>query len=107
MLEFIYYLIGINVLTFLIYGIDKWKARRGKWRIPEDTLIRGVFVVFSVFAANAICMDAVHQIAMAVEELDGADAVPAIPEPVMAFGAVRGFIVHQQHVLFLAGDIGD
>lgn len=39
MLEFIYYLIGINVLTFLIYGIDKWKARRGKWRIPEDPLI--------------------------------------------------------------------
>ena len=33
------YLLGINVLTFLIYAIDKWKARRGKWRIPEDTLI--------------------------------------------------------------------
>lgn len=33
------YLIGINVLTFLIYGADKWKARRGKWRIPEETLI--------------------------------------------------------------------
>ena len=33
------YLIGINILTFLIYAIDKWKARRGKWRIPEDTLI--------------------------------------------------------------------
>ena len=37
--EFVIYLIGINVLTFLIYGIDKWKARRGKWRIPEDPLI--------------------------------------------------------------------
>ena len=35
----VYYLIGINVLTLLIYGIDKKKARRGKWRIPEDTLI--------------------------------------------------------------------
>lgn len=33
------YLIGINVLTFLIYGADKWKARKNKWRIPEDTLI--------------------------------------------------------------------
>ena len=39
MREFIYYFIGINVLTFLLYGIDKWKAQRGKWRIPEDTLI--------------------------------------------------------------------
>jgi uncharacterized membrane protein YsdA (DUF1294 family) len=34
-----YYLIGINVLTFLLYGIDKWKAQKGKWRIPEETLI--------------------------------------------------------------------
>ena len=37
--DLVIYLVGINVLTFLIYGIDKWKARRGKWRIPEDTLI--------------------------------------------------------------------
>ena len=36
---FAIYLIGINVLTFLIYGADKWKAQRDKWRIPEDTLI--------------------------------------------------------------------
>ena len=35
----IYYLIGINILTFLLYGIDKWKAQKDKWRIPEDTLI--------------------------------------------------------------------
>lgn len=35
----IWYLIGINVLTFLLYGIDKWRAQRDRWRIPEDTLI--------------------------------------------------------------------
>ena len=34
-----YYLIGINLLTFLIYGIDKWKAKKDKWRIPEATLL--------------------------------------------------------------------
>ena len=33
------YLVFINILTFLLYGIDKWKARRRKWRIPEETLI--------------------------------------------------------------------
>ena len=33
------YLIIINSLTFLIFGIDKWKAQSGKWRIPEATLI--------------------------------------------------------------------
>ena len=30
MRDLVIYLIGINVLTFLIYGIDKWKARKGK-----------------------------------------------------------------------------
>lgn len=34
-----YYLLGINLLTFLVYGLDKRKARRGKWRIPEATLL--------------------------------------------------------------------
>lgn len=29
----------INVITFLIYGIDKWKAKKEKWRIPESTLL--------------------------------------------------------------------
>ena len=37
--ELTIYFVFINVLTFLLYGIDKWKARRGKWRIPEETLI--------------------------------------------------------------------
>lgn len=35
----IIYLIVINILTFLIYGMDKWKAKKGWWRISEDTLI--------------------------------------------------------------------
>ena len=33
------YLIAINVVTFFMYGIDKWKAKRSKWRIPETTLL--------------------------------------------------------------------
>ena len=28
-----------NLLIFLIYGIDKSKARRGTWRIPEKILL--------------------------------------------------------------------
>ena len=35
----IYYLLGINLLTFFVYGIDKWKAKRDKWRVPEATLL--------------------------------------------------------------------
>ncbi len=37
--EIFYYLIGINVLTFLVYGIDKLKAKTNRWRIPEATLM--------------------------------------------------------------------
>lgn len=33
------YLAVINIVTFFIYGIDKWKAKRAKWRIPESTLL--------------------------------------------------------------------
>jgi uncharacterized membrane protein YsdA (DUF1294 family) len=35
----IYLLIGINVLTFFVYGIDKWRAKQGRWRISEATLL--------------------------------------------------------------------
>lgn len=37
--EFLFCIIGINIITFLIYGIDKMKAKKGKWRIPEATLL--------------------------------------------------------------------
>ena len=36
---FLIYLLFINVITFFTYGIDKWKAKRSKWRIPESTLL--------------------------------------------------------------------
>lgn len=33
------YLVIINVITFLLYGTDKWKAKRSRWRIPESALL--------------------------------------------------------------------
>ena len=35
----LYYLIVITIVTFLVYGIDKWKAKQGSWRISEATLL--------------------------------------------------------------------
>lgn len=32
------YLIGINLLGFIVMGVDKQKAKRQAWRIPEATL---------------------------------------------------------------------
>ena len=34
----IYYLV-INAAAFIMYGLDKRKAIRGEWRIPEKTLL--------------------------------------------------------------------
>lgn len=32
------WLIAINLVTFAVYGADKRRARRGAWRVPENTL---------------------------------------------------------------------
>ena len=32
-------LVVLNVVSFALFGIDKWKAGRGAWRISESTLI--------------------------------------------------------------------
>lgn len=33
------YLVIINVVTFLTFGLDKLKAKADAWRIPEKTLL--------------------------------------------------------------------
>lgn len=32
-------LLLINIVAFAAYGIDKRKAKKGKWRTPESTLL--------------------------------------------------------------------
>jgi uncharacterized membrane protein YsdA (DUF1294 family) len=32
-------LLVLNAITFFVYGIDKWKAKKGEWRISEATLL--------------------------------------------------------------------
>lgn len=34
----ILYFVTMNAIGFGIMGIDKWKAKKGYWRIPESTL---------------------------------------------------------------------
>ena len=33
------YLLAVNIATFFLYGIDKYKAKKGRWRISEATLL--------------------------------------------------------------------
>lgn len=47
----IYYLLIINIVTFIIYGIDKYRSIKHKYRVSENTLIilailGGVFGAF-------------------------------------------------------------
>ncbi len=41
-METIYWLISyvlmINIIAFVMMGVDKWKAKKRAWRIPEATL---------------------------------------------------------------------
>ena len=39
-----YYFTGINVITFLAFGWDKYCAKRGMWRMPEKTLLGLVMI---------------------------------------------------------------
>lgn len=34
-----YYLLAINAVAFIMYGIDKYKAKKAKFRISEATLL--------------------------------------------------------------------
>ncbi len=37
--EILVLLLALNVVTFFVYGIDKLKAKKSKWRISEATLL--------------------------------------------------------------------
>lgn len=35
----IVYVAAVNVVAFVVYGVDKYKAQMAKWRIRESTLL--------------------------------------------------------------------
>ncbi len=51
---FWYYLLAVNMLAFFLYGIDKRKAVKDQWRIPEATLLGVAFVGGSIGAWTAM-----------------------------------------------------
>ena len=46
----IIYLLLINVIAFAMYGIDKRKAMKDQWRIPEKTLLLAALIGGSIGA---------------------------------------------------------
>lgn len=55
---FIIYLIVINIISFAAMGIDKRRAVKNKWRIPEKTLF--LFVVLGGGIGGTIGMHMFH-----------------------------------------------
>ena len=51
-----YYLLIMNFLTWVIYGLDKGRAKSGKWRIPERTLLILAAIGGSVGALIGVLM---------------------------------------------------
>ena len=54
----LYYLLAVNIATFFLYGIDKFKAKKGRWRISEATLLTMAAICGSI--GDWICMRLWH-----------------------------------------------
>ena len=50
------YFLGINFLTFFLYGLDKRKAVKNRWRIPEKTLLGTALIGGSIGALAGMRM---------------------------------------------------
>ena len=53
------YLVVINVVTFFVYGIDKWKAKKSKWRVPE-ALIRRRIILPSILSSQSLSLPSIR-----------------------------------------------
>ena len=52
------YVITINLIAFFLMGLDKWKARKRAWRIPEVTLF--LFAIFGGSIGSILGMFLFH-----------------------------------------------
>ena len=88
-----YCLLALNVGVWLMYGIDKWKAKSGRWRIPEKVLLLAAFAGGSVGAlARLVLLQAVGvclltkslEILTNIQQMEiGETFLPTFMEPVL------------------------
>ena len=78
---------AINLIVFVLYGVDKRKAIKGAWRIPEKTLLTGTWLMGGVgaFAAMRVFRHKTKHIAFQVSAPIGAVLSLAL----MALATVR------------------
>ncbi len=49
--QILFLVTGWNLFVFLLYGLDKWKAKNNQWRIPEKVLLTSSLFLGGVGAA--------------------------------------------------------
>ena len=64
-------------------------------------------IVFTVFTADILGVNTVDQFSVRIEQMYGSDTIAAVPETIVPFGTIRGFVIHEEHILLLASDIGN
>ncbi len=52
------YLLAVNVIAFVLYGVDKYRAKNDLWRIPEANLI--LFAIIGGAAGSLMGMFFFH-----------------------------------------------
>ena len=64
----------MNLIVFALYGVDKRRAKRGQWRIPERTLLAGTWLLGGVgaYLAMRVFRHKTKHIAFAVSAPAGA-----------------------------------
>lgn len=72
----LYYFLAINLLTFVLYGIDKYKAKHNRWRIPELVLLW--LAVLGGSPAALVAMHLFHHKTLHKKFRYGVPAIPII-----------------------------
>lgn len=84
------YLLLANVVTFITYGIDKYKAKKGKWRISEATLL--LMAVFGGSIGAWLGMKAFHHKTMHKKFYIGVPAIVILQIALAVWLAYKGII---------------
>ncbi len=84
------YLLLANVVTFITYGIDKYKAKNVKWRISEATLL--LMAVFGGSVGAWLGMKAFHHKTMHKKFYIGVPAIIVLQIALAVWLAYKGII---------------
>lgn len=87
---FVIYLIAVNIAAFLLFGIDKRKAIRGEWRVPEGTLLS--LAVFGGAPGAMIGMRVFHHKTKHPKFYVGIPVILAMEIAVLCFSHIRGIV---------------